>query len=30
MTNIFERIGNTIWTIPSYQTDIEVYDFNLS
>jgi len=27
-TEIFEEINGTIWTIPGYQTDIEVFDFN--
>jgi hypothetical protein len=28
LSNIFTTVDGNIWTIPSYQTDIEVYDFN--
>jgi len=27
-TEIFEAVDDAIWTVPLYQTDIEIYDFN--
>jgi len=28
ITSIFEEVNGTIWTVPGYETDIQVFDFN--